>query len=227
MSGGELGCCFPQNVPFVPNGFLWFPFYWWELSCVQRLQRDRIFLWVERGAAFAQASCWGAGTVASGFIWVIYGRSISVLPSPPHVIQPNEAHQALKKETRPICDIVLKREKVEVSPVTQVLSPTSASILWRLGRTGDRRCADDPSWTRMWCRKPPCWGRTACSRGPWIEVLPRARNIVVERRTLSLPLWRTGKHPTRTSAMKEIKQGDVIESDGGRGLLSTGWSWKA
>ena len=39
------------------------------------------------------------------------------------MIQPNEAYQALKKETRPICDVVLKREKVEVSPVTQVLLP--------------------------------------------------------------------------------------------------------
>jgi len=29
------------------------------------------------------------------------------------------------------------------------------------------------------------------------------------------------------SAMKEREQGDAVESDGGGGLLSTGWSWKA
>lgn len=27
--------------------------------------------------------------------------------------------------------------------------------------------------------------------------------------------------------MKEREQGDVVESGGGGGLLSTGWSWKA
>ena len=50
LSGGEPAV-FSQKVSFVPNGFLWFHFYWWRLSCVQRFQAGRVFLWVESRAS--------------------------------------------------------------------------------------------------------------------------------------------------------------------------------
>lgn len=37
----------------------------------------------------------------------------------------------------------------------------------------------------------------------------------------------SGGETDMDECMKEREQGDVVESGGGGGLLSTGWSWKA